>query len=114
MAEARVSVGHAERRRRWAALVSEWRDSALSQTAFCRERGLSVRSFYCWRRRMLRQQPEANRAGASEFIPVRVAAPVSCAVEVCLRSGHTIRIAADFDETVLRRLIGVLEAGRAC
>ena len=113
-----------ERSRRWAALVSEWRASGASQAAFCRERGLNANSFNFWKLRVLRQRPGTRRArssleavtgaGAPAFIPVRVAAPEACALEVCLRTGHMIRITADFDETILRRLIGVLEDGRAC
>jgi hypothetical protein len=128
MARGKAGSRDPERSRRWTSLVSEWRASGVSQAAFCRERGLNANSFNFWKLRMLRQRPGTRRArgaleattgaGASAFIPVRIAAPVACALDVCLRSGHTIRIAADFDETVLRRLIRVLEpdgeAGRAC
>ena len=61
--------------------------------------------------------------GEAKFTPVRVVVPQpdsgtqSCAYEVSLRGGRTIRIASNFDAASLCRLLGVLEAqggARAC
>jgi hypothetical protein len=105
---------------RWTALVSEWRSGGASQAAFCREHGLNANTFNYWKLRVLRQRPgkrrqrrdvtaamPAKRSG--DFTPVRVIASPACAFEVQLRGGRTLRVAATFDETSLRRLIGVLE-----
>lgn len=120
---ARTKAACEERRRHWTELVLKWQNSGASQAVFCREHGLNANTFNFWKLRVLRQRPgtrrnrrmlEATADGDSKFIPVRVAMPVSCAFEVCLRSGHTIRIAPGFDETALRRLLGVLEQNGAC
>lgn len=125
---ARAKAAGEERRRRWTEWVSKWECSGSSQAVFCREHGLNANTFNFWKLRVLRQRPGTSRSrgaheatggsGAPAFVPVRVATRAPCAVEVCLRGGHTIRITADFDETVLRRLLGVLEpageASRAC
>lgn len=123
MARGKARSRDPERSQRWTTLVSEWRSSGVRQAAFCRERGLNANTFSYWKRRVLRQAPGIRRqrrvteaaAGGNGFTPVRVLASPACAIEVQLRGGHTIRIAPDFDETALRRLIGVLEGdGRAC
>lgn len=124
---ARAKAACEERRRRWTELVTKWQGSGSSQAVFCREHGLNANTFNFWKLRVLRQRPgtrhnrrmlEATADDDSKFIPVRVATQSSCAFEVCLRSGHTIRIAPGFDETSLRRLINLLEpdggADRAC
>jgi hypothetical protein len=114
-----AKVGNDERRWRWVELVWKWRDSGASQAAFCRSHGLNVNTFNFWKLRVFRQQPGTQHnqglravasATGSKFFPVRVVTPSSCAFEVCLSGGHTIRVAPDFDEASLRRLIAVLEA----
>lgn len=58
-------TGGADRRRvrrsaaAWAEVVAQWRASGLPVAVFCREHGLSVASFYSWRRRL------ASTSGAS-------------------------------------------------
>lgn len=58
-------TGGADRRRvrrsaaAWAEVVAQWQASGLPVAVFCRERGLSVASFYGWRRRL------ASTSGAS-------------------------------------------------
>ena len=118
------------RSRRWTEWVTKWQGSGSSQAAFCREHGLNGNTFNYWKLRVLKQRPSTKRfrrvvkaapvakRGEIKFTPVRVVSVPACAYEVSLRSGHTIRIASDFDEASLRRLLGVLESdggvGRAC
>jgi hypothetical protein len=118
-----AKVGDDERWRRWVGLVWKWRGSGSSQAAFCRAQGLNANTFNFWKLRVLRQRPGLLRdtrkrddadSGEVKFIPVRVSTPAVSAFEVCLRGGHTIRVASNFNEAALRRLIAVLEAdGRA-
>ena len=119
------------RSRRWTEWVTKWQGSGSSQAAFCREHGLNGNTFNYWKLRVLTQRPSTKRlrrvvkaaepvanGGEIKFTPVRVVSASVCAYEVNLRCGHTIRIASDFDEASLRRLLGVLESdggvGRAC
>lgn len=124
---ARAKADCEERSRRWTEWVSKWNGSGLSQAAFCREHGLNGNTFNYWKLRILKQSPGTKRSrrvpgakfaadsGEVKFAPVRVVSAPACAYEVSLRSGHTIRIASNFDEASLRRLIGVLDgASSAC
>ena len=55
----------------WKALIEEQLASGLSSMAFCKERGLSAKSFYRQRKRLgyTKDQPDSPRPG--EFIQVQ-------------------------------------------
>src|SRR5262245_15576524 len=95
--------------RRW---IGEWQASGLSVRTFCQRRGLTIASFYAWRRVL--QRRDAERA---TFVPVQVlsdAGPTQAsALEVVLTDGRTVRVAPGFDVATLRQLLAVLE-GRPC
>ena len=98
--------------RQWRHWIGEWRASGLSPRAFCERRGLTVASFYAWRRVL--QRRDAEKAA---FVPVQVLAdPVptqTSTLEVVLTDGRTVRVAPGFDAATLRQLLAVLE-GRPC
>jgi hypothetical protein len=98
--------------RQWRRWLGEWQASGLSARAFCGRRGLTVATFYAWRRVLHRR--EAERA---EFVPVQVVAdPMpahTSAQEVVLSDGRTVRVTPGFDAATLRQLLAVL-GGRQC
>jgi len=114
--------------RRWRGYLAAWRRSGQSVRAFCAAQGLAEPSFYSWRR-VLAQR--ARRGGAkttpggrnaaataaaeeSPFLPVRLvedATPAAAAVEVVLRGGRVVRVAAGFSAQTLRAVIAALEEG---
>jgi len=96
--------------RRW---IHQWQASGLSVRAFCARHGLSLPSFYGWRRQ-LRQRD----AAATRFVPVRVVpeeepAPAG-GVEIVLARGRRVRVAPGFDPATLRHLLAVLEEALSC
>ena len=95
--------------RRW---IGEWQASGLSVRAFCQRRGLTVASFYAWRRALQRRAAEK-----ATFVPVQVLPDAvqtqTSALEVLLPDGRTVRVAPGFDAATLRQLLAVLE-GRPC
>ena len=101
-----------EKERRWRRWIGEWQASGLSVRAFCQRRGLTVASFYAWRRVL--QRRAAERAA---FVPVQVVADAvstrTSALEVVLTDGRTVRVTPGFDAATLRQLLAVLE-GRPC
>jgi transposase len=110
MAHGRVRDERKERQwRRW---IGEWQASGLSVRTFCQRRGLTVASFYAWRRVLQRRAAEK-----SAFVPVQVVADAvptqTSALEVVLTDGRTVRVAPGFDAATLRQLLAVLE-GRPC
>ena len=96
----------------WRRRVGEWQASGLSVRAFCQQRGLTVASFYAWRRVL-----ERRAAEQVVFAPVQVVADApptqTGALEVVLADGRVVRVAPGFDAATLRQVLAVLE-GRPC
>jgi len=59
----------------WKPIISAWRDSGLSQSAFCRKNDLNLPRFSYWRVKILGKtnaghQPSIAKPDASPFVPV--------------------------------------------
>ena len=85
-------------------------DERVSAGAYAAREGLRKERLFFWKRK-LRASAAMAVAGVS-FAKVSVspsrALPVGGPLEVVTRSGHTVRVAADFDEAALLRLLSVL------
>ena len=115
--------GRTARERHWRGVLERWQASAGSVRDFCERAGVSEPSFYQWRRRLgvpaKRAEPAASgRVGG--LLPVRIVGDglegagaadgaTAAGVEVMLASGRRLRVAREFDEATLRRLLAVLE-----
>ena len=89
------------------ALLDEQAQSGQTIKEFARLRGLTPSALYAWNKRF---------AAPAKLVRVRVKqAPTSsratCTLEVVMRAGHVVRVAHDFDEAVLMRLVRALESG---
>jgi len=63
------------KRDHWRPIINAWRDSGLSQTAFCKSRKLSLSQFTYWRAKILAKpevecHPSKGSLGTSPFVPV--------------------------------------------
>jgi transposase-like protein len=112
--------------RHWRRQVAAWRRSGQSVRAYCESAGVSEPSFYGWRR-LLAERESLDGAGAphlatatrvrgraaavSPFVPVRLVedATSTAAVEVVLRGGRVVRVAAGFAAQTLRAVVAALE-----
>ena len=95
-------------RQLWSERLARFSAAEQSAAAFCAAEGVSVNSFFYWKRRLA--APAAPEASPL-FLPVRVtpAAPV----EVVLPGGAILRIAPGCDLAFVRSLISAL-AGAPC
>lgn len=111
----------------WRRHVAAWRRSGWSVRAYCESEGLAEPSFYAWRRVLVEREPchatnrrhggsasdpaPAAAAAFSPFVPVRLVddAATPSAVEVVLRGGRVVRVAAGFTAKTLRDVVAVLE-----
>jgi transposase len=92
----------------WQQRLERFRRSGLTVSAFCDREGISVASFYLWRRRLQHDLP-APAADAPRLVPVRlVTAPASTSVELVLPSGCILRLPSDCDLDWLRQLLPLL------
>jgi hypothetical protein len=93
-------------RQLWQQRLEHFRRSGLTVADFCDRQGISVASFYAWKRRLATGPAPAP---APRFVPVRVVTPpASAAVELLLPSGLVLRLAPGVDLAWLRQLLDLL------
>jgi hypothetical protein len=119
--------------RHWRRQVAAWRRSGQSVRAYCESEGVSEASFYSWRRVLAEREAledtgtlqagdrvedraaatggRGRAAAVSPFVPVRLVedATATAAVEVVLRGGRVVRVAAGFAASTLREVVAALE-----
>jgi transposase len=98
----------------WRGHLEAWRRSGQSVRGYCRDEGLSEPSFYAWRRVLAERRGRKNSAASvsvSPFVPVRLVeeAASGAAVEVVVRGGRVVRVAAGFAAQTLREVVVALE-----
>lgn len=121
--------GETDRARFWARMVAAWRRSALTQTEFCRRRGLNAVTFSGWKGRL----PGSEEGGGGSegrrslgvgdgktarprtgFVELHLAEapgrPVAAGYEIVLSHGRVIRLPGDFDPQAVSSLIKVVES----
>lgn len=123
----------ADRAKRWRRLVAAWARSGLSQSEFCRRRGVKLGAFGWWKRRLKGVTPSVERVRRrrrrpavpqrADFVEValperfRASRPLapegagfggSGGYEIALRSGHVIRVPRGFDAAAVSQLIAAV------
>ncbi len=127
---ARKRVESSERGTKWRRLVGEWRESGLTQAAFCRGRGVAVASFRWWKWKLglpgrlpAEGRVQDRPAGAlPAFVPVRIVErsprpgpdPTGGGFAIELPGGLVLRVPADFEAESLARLLAVVEERHSC
>ena len=102
----------------WSDRVRRWKESGLTAAEFATQEGLSRPQALSWWAHRLSRTPKARKPAAALKL-VRVE-PVVLESGVATREGgvaircgdYHIDVRAGFDETTLRRVLAVMEAGR--
>jgi transposase len=99
----------ASARQLWVERLDRFAASALSPAAFCAAEGVSLPSFYSWKRRLVAesQGPAAEHPTRARLLPVHLPA-TRAAVELVLPSGAVLRILPDCDLAFVRSLVETL------
>ena len=96
----------------WQDVLQQFVESNLSVIDFCSRKGLSVPSFYQWKRKLL---PPDKTPPVSAMVPVRIIpsnpTPAPQPIQIMTPSGFTIRIDSSMHATQLTQLIAAIEAG---
>jgi hypothetical protein len=101
----------ADARQAWTERLARFATAGRRPAAFCAAEGVSVASFYLWKRRLAQPTAELSDADVGpRLLPVRLgAAPPP--VELVLPTGVVVRVSPDADPTqltALLRLLGVV------
>ena len=102
-------------RRRWQQWLGAHARSNQSIGQFCIERDLPENSFYRWRKTLDLESPSLHNAllePNNQFVQVKMATPLTTAIEFRLPCGAVIRSPAD--PTSLKPLLEVLLQRQSC
>jgi len=93
-------------------LAVEYETSGLSQTEFCQQRDLPLKTLGRYLTRYRKQKAQSNEPHKPQrFVAVEVARPrCGGGVTVLLSGGLRVEVKPGFDAGTLRQLIAVLEA----
>ena len=89
----------------WQHHIAECLESGLSYAEYARRNDLKGSAFGYWRGRLSESSPKEPA-----FVELKVSTHTKSGIEIVLRNRIRIRVVSDFDETVLGKLIGVLES----
>ena len=102
------------KRDHWKPIISAWRDSGLSQSAFCRKNDLNLPQFSYWRVKISGKTsegypPSITRPGASPFVPVQTADnPSEAGLRVNLPNGIILSGINEQNVVLLKAIIQAL------
>jgi len=99
----------ATNRQRWFDRIEAWKQSGLTQKAFCEQQQLGLGSFQRWRGIFLRgERPEAS--SAVSFLPVKVTLAPASSLALVIDDHLRIEIPAGFDPVILQQVVQALQA----
>ena len=102
----------ADVRQAWAERLQRFATAGLPAAPFCAQEGVSLASFYLWRRRLAAQGPTPRSSAAPStprLLPVRLTtAPVP--LEIVLTTGAVLRIGPGADPATVHDLLRLLGA----
>jgi hypothetical protein len=96
-------------RQRWSERIQDWKQSGLSQKAFCKQQQLRLGSFQRWRGIFMRgENPEVPPAVS--FLPVNVTVAPASNLALLIDGHLRIEIPAGFDPMTLKQVVQALQA----
>ena len=101
----------AQRVELWAARIAECRSSGKSVRAWCRENGISEKTYYYWQRRLYQQMITATERVDFAEIPrgIQTGQSTGAAAKVCL-SGATIEVYPGADAQMIQVILETLKS----
>ena len=94
----------------WSDRIAAWKQSGLTQRAFCEQQQLAFSTFAYWRGRLKQLQSADDRDGKVHFLPVTFKQDNATALTLHINGRHSIEIKAGFDPDLLARVVRTLES----
>ncbi|MDN5940068.1 MAG: hypothetical protein L0H83_15600, partial [Salinisphaera sp.] len=96
----------------WRGHLAGWRDSGLSQAAYCRQQGLALASFGYWRRKLEGPARAVRDASSPALLPVVVGGidASETMIEVRLGNGLEVRLPVAMETAHWMPLVQALRA----
>ena len=96
-------------RQRWFDRIETWKQSGLTQKAFCEQQQLGLGSFQRWRGIFMRGEKPAASSAVS-FVLVNVTVDKASSLALLIDDQLRIEIPAGFDPVTLKQVIQALQA----
>lgn len=96
-------------RQRWFDCIETWKQSGLTQKAFCEQQQLGLGSFQRWRGIFMRGGKAGNPSSV-RFVPVNVTVAKVSSLALLIDGHLRIEIPAGFDPVTLQQVVQVLQA----
>ena len=96
-------------RQLWFDRIETYKQSGLTQKAFCEQHHLGLSSFQRWRRIFL-TEGQAKASSPITFLPVNVMARNTSRLTLRINNTLRIEIPGDFDPAMLKQVVQVLLA----
>jgi len=106
--KSKQSARSVSKRDYWRGMISKWECSGCAtQAAFCRQSGISIKSFSRWRKVFAREQSQPPSRFGFATLQVKASKPAGSGIRIVLPHDTHIDIAPGFDETTLRRVLNL-------
>ena len=92
----------------WSDRIASWKQSGLSQRAYCEQHQLVLGTFCYWRSH-LKDQETVGRAVRPRFLPVSLKQSGGAALVLKINGRHSIEIQPDFDPDLLRKVVQAVQ-----
>ena len=93
----------------WFDRIESWKQSGLTQQAFCEQQRLGLGSFRRWRGIFMRGENPEVSSGVS-FLPVNVTPAPASSLALVIDDHLRIEIPAGFDPVILQQVVQALQA----
>ena len=91
----------------WTQRIAECRSSGTSVKSWCRENGVSEKTYYYWQRRIFKLAQEQQTPEFAELYGPRFHTPAVALLEI---AGVSVQVYAGADEQTLRALVRALSS----
>jgi transposase-like protein len=111
-----TNVARSEQREQfWQRVVAKQPGSGSSVVAWCRQHGVSVASFYAWRKRLLLRDAQ-RQSRQPQLLPLQIIPAVAddhvTALEICLPRGVKVRVRSGCAPELVRQVLTMLRQDR--
>jgi len=96
------------KRKIWSERIASWKQSGLSQRAYCKQHQLVLGTFCYWRGR-LKKQKACSPTGKPRFLPVTLTQPKHAALILKINDRHSIEIKPGFDPELLSKVVRAVQ-----
>jgi hypothetical protein len=96
------------KRKIWSERIASWKQSGLSQRAYCEQHQLVLGTFCYWRSRLKAQELKVHKA-SPRFLPVTLTQSKHVALILKIDDRHSIEIKPDFDPELLSKVVRAVQ-----